>query len=209
MKKVLIAVVAVLLLCFAFAGGYLLAGGGARGKADAAAAPAKAGAAPQQGAPAKGDAEKPDTAKPGAEKTEGGKAGAEEKGKGAEAPKADAAAPPAPPPLPVRPATPVRKEAARFSIELGVFRSAENAQLFAAALAERKLPVEIVETVDAAGQTWRRVRAGAFPDRWQAEARRPEYERIAGLGGVVVEEAAAAAAQRRHHPAAAKPAGGE
>ena len=205
MKKVLIAVVAVLLLCLAFAGGYLLAGGGASEKADAVAGPVKAGAAPQQGAPAKGDAEKADTAKPGAEKTDGGKVGAEEKGKGGEAPKADAAAPPPPPPpppLPVRPAAPARKETARFSIELGVFRSAENAQVFAAALAERKLPVEIVETVDAAGQTWRRVRAGAFADRWQAEARRPEYERIAGLGGVVVEEAAAAAA-------AAKPADGE
>ncbi|KAA0677850.1 SPOR domain-containing protein [Roseomonas genomospecies 6] len=94
----------------------------------------------------------------------------------------------APPPVPVRPIAPAKAGAARFSIELGVFRSAENARDFAAVLAERGLPVEIVETMDAAGGQWFRVRAGAFADRWQAEARRPSFERTAGIGGVVVEE---------------------
>ncbi|WP_353859690.1 SPOR domain-containing protein [Azospirillum formosense] len=98
---------------------------------------------------------------------------------------AEAAAPAA---VPVRPVASVKAATARFSIELGVFRSAGNAQDFAAALAGRGLPVEIVETMDAAGGQWHRVRAGAFADRWQAEARRPSFERTAGIGGVVVEE---------------------
>ncbi|ALJ37501.1 SPOR domain-containing protein [Azospirillum brasilense] len=99
----------------------------------------------------------------------------------------------APAAVPVRPVAAVKAATARFSIELGVFRSAGNAQDFAAALAGRGLPVEIVETMDAAGGQWHRVRAGAFADRWQAEARRPSFERTAGIGGVVVEEPLAAA----------------
>ncbi|HYG86116.1 MAG TPA: SPOR domain-containing protein [Azospirillum sp.] len=160
MKKLLLVVVALLLLGLAFAGGYFLAGGALPGwgGATGAEAPATAGDDPAK---------------------EGGKA---DPGKDA---KAEAAAPPA---VTVRPAATGRKEEARFSIELGVFRSADNAQLFAAELNGRGLPVEIVETVDAAGQTWQRVRAGAFSDRWQAEARLREYERIAGLGGVIVAE---------------------
>ncbi|OYD80999.1 SPOR domain-containing protein [Azospirillum brasilense] len=98
----------------------------------------------------------------------------------------------APAAVPVRPVAAVKAATARFSIELGVFRSAGNAQDFAAALAGRGLPVEIVETMDAAGGQWHRVRAGAFADRWQAEARRPSFERTAGIGGVVVEEPLAA-----------------
>ncbi|AWJ91100.1 SPOR domain-containing protein (plasmid) [Azospirillum baldaniorum] len=98
----------------------------------------------------------------------------------------------APAAVPVRPVATVKATTARFSIELGVFRSAGNAQDFAAALAGRGLPVEIVETMDAAGGQWHRVRAGAFADRWQAEARRPSFERTAGIGGVVVEEPLAA-----------------
>ncbi|CAO3379076.1 SPOR domain-containing protein [Azospirillum argentinense] len=118
-------------------------------------------------------------------------------------PAAPAAAPPdaakgepekaAPAAVPVRPVATVTAATARFSIELGVFRSAGNAQDFAAVLAGRGLPVEIVETMDAAGGQWHRVRAGAFADRWQAEARRPSFERTAGIGGVVVEEPLAAA----------------
>ncbi len=175
MKKVLIVVVAVLLLGLAFGGGYLLAGGGLPGAADAKTAEAgKDGAPPAKGSPAK---EQPPPAAPAKDD------------KAAEPAKADAPPPlPAPPAVPVRPVAAPGKGDARFAVELGVFRSAENAQQFAAALAERKLPVEIVETVDAAGQTWRRVRAGAFADRWQAEARLVEYDRIAGLNGVVVEE---------------------
>ncbi|CAO3450787.1 hypothetical protein [Azospirillum argentinense] len=94
----------------------------------------------------------------------------------------------APAAVPVRPVAAVKAATARFSIELGVFRSAGNAQDFATVLAGRGLPVEIVETMDAAGGQWHRVRAGAFADRWQAEARRPSFERTAGIGGVVVEE---------------------
>ncbi len=112
----------------------------------------------------------------------------------------------APPPVPVRPVAPVKAGTARFSIELGVFRSAGNAQDFAAVLAGRGLPVEIVESMDAAGGQWFRVRAGAFADRWQAEARRPAFERAAGIGGMLVEEPLPAA------PPAALPAkagGGE
>ncbi len=116
--------------------------------------------------------------------------------------KAEATAPPA---VPVRPLTPARPEEGRISIELGAFRSADNAQLFASALAERGLPVEIVETMDAAGQSWQRVRAGAFSDRWQAEARLREYERISGLAGVIVMEPAASVPRT----AAAKAADGE
>ncbi|KAA0677201.1 SPOR domain-containing protein [Azospirillum brasilense] len=99
----------------------------------------------------------------------------------------------APAAVPVRPVATVKSATARFSIELGVFRSAGNAQDFAAVLAGRGLPVEIVETMDAAGGQWHRVRAGAFADHWQAEARRPSFERIAGIGGVVVEEPLATA----------------
>lgn len=189
MKKVLIVVVALLLLGLAFGGGYWLAGGGMPGAADATTAPATE--APLQPATA-ADGKAVEPAKDG---------------KGAEPAPANAPAPPpAPPAVPVRPVAVPAKGDARFAIELGVFRSAENAQQFAAALAERKLPVEIVETVDAAGQTWRRVRAGAFADRWQAEARLVEYERIAGLNGVVVEEPALPASLP---VAPAKPAGGE
>ena len=99
----------------------------------------------------------------------------------------------APAAVPGRPVATVKAPTARFSIELGVFRSAGNAQDFAATLAGRGLPVEIVETMDAAGGQWHRVRAGTFTDRWQAEARRPSFERTAGIGGVVVEEPLAAA----------------
>ena len=181
MKKVLIVVAALLLLGLAFGGGYWLAGGGLPEAADDA-----------KTTPVKEDPSPPAAAKDG---------------KGAEPAPANAPAPPpAPPAVPVRPVAVPAKGDARFAIELGAFRSAENAQQFAAALAERKLPVEIVETVDAAGRTWRRVRAGAFADRWQAEARLVEYERIAGLNGVVVEEPVLPASL----PAApAKSAGGE
>ncbi len=117
--------------------------------------------------------------------------------------KAEAAAPPA---VPVRPVISARPDDGRISIELGAFRSADNAQLFASALAERGLPVEIVETMDAAGQSWQRVRAGAFSDRWQAEARLREYERISGLAGIIVMEPPATVPSR---PAAAKAGGGE
>lgn len=164
MKKLLVGVLALLLLLVAFAGGYFLAGGGLPGAAeDPATAEASAAPAAQPAAPQ------------AAAKAE---------------PEPDKAAPAA---VPVRPVVPVKAGTARFSIELGVFRSPGNAQDFAAALAERELPVEIVETMDVVGRQWFRVRAGAFADRWQAEARRPSFERIAGIGGVVVEEPLAAA----------------
>ncbi|WP_454016893.1 SPOR domain-containing protein [Azospirillum sp. Marseille-Q6669] len=162
MKKLLIGVLALLLLLVAFAGGYFLAGGSLPGTAEET-APAEANAAP-----ASPTAAPPTAAPPDAAKTEPEKA--------------------APAAVPVRPVAAVKAATARFSIELGVFRSAGNAQDFAAALVERGLPVEIVETMDAAGGQWHRVRAGAFADRWQAEARRPSFERTAGIGGVVVEE---------------------
>lgn len=161
MKKLLLGVLALLLLLVAFAGGYFLAGGGLPGAAED---PAPGGAS---AAPAASPAAPQETAKAEPDKA------------------APAAAPAA---VPVRPVAAVKAATARFSIELGVFRSAGNAQDFAAALAGRGLPVEIVETMDAAGGQWHRVRAGAFADRWQAEARRPSFERTAGIGGVVVEE---------------------
>ncbi|MFC5359366.1 SPOR domain-containing protein [Azospirillum himalayense] len=163
MKKLLVGVLALLLLLVAFAGGYFLAGGSVPGGAEDP-APAEAKAAPATPAAAAPQ----DAAKAEPEKA-------------------------APAAVPVRPVAAVKAATARFSIELGVFRSAGNAQDFAAALAGRGLPVEIVETMDAAGGQWHRVRAGAFADRWQAEARRPSFERTAGIGGVVVEEPLAAA----------------
>lgn len=99
--------------------------------------------------------------------------------------KEDAKEPPPAPAIPVKAVAPA-KGGGGYSVELGAFRSLDNAQSFATVLAGRGLPVEIVETVDAAGQTWRRVRAGRFDDVWQAEARRPAFERAAGLGAVVV-----------------------
>ena len=193
MKTVLIAVAALLLLGLAFAGGYVVAGGWPGG-ADAGTAGAGGGAAvPAKAAPGKEDPPPPEPAAPQSPSP---------------------SPPPVPPAVPVRPVGVPGKGDARFAVELGVFRSAENAQQFAAALAERRLPVEIVETVDAAGQTWRRVRAGAFADRWQAEARLHDYGRIAGMNGVVVEEPAVTPAVTPALPptlpiATAKPAGGE
>ncbi|MDQ2106332.1 SPOR domain-containing protein [Azospirillum isscasi] len=163
MKKLLIGLAALLLLLVAFAGGYFLAGGGMPGTEEEAPPSAEASALPAPQAAAPQPAVPPEAAKTEPDKS-------------------------APPAVPVRPVAVAKAGTARFSIELGVFRSADNAGDFAAALAGRGLPVEIVETMDAAGGQWFRVRAGAFADRWQAEARRPSFERTAGIGGVVVEE---------------------
>jgi cell division protein FtsN len=189
-KKLLIAAVAVLLLVVAFVGGYFVAGGAAPSTASLpaispGASPAgEVAGAPKDGKPAADAGKAPGAATPDPAKPNDGGAGT-----GA-APDKAAGGPPAAA-VPVRPAQVVPskdKEETRYAIEFGAFRSAENAQLFAAALAERGLPVEIVESLDAAGMTWSRVWAGAFADRWQAEARLGGYERMAGLGGVVVSE---------------------
>lgn len=180
MKKILLAVLVLLLLVVAFGGGYYLAGGGLPGVtgqgakdgpalSTGAAAGAADGNAPA-GAPANAAA---------------GTKGAD----GKDAKDAKAAPGETPPPdIPVRPAAATVKGGTLYAVELGAFRSPDNAKAFAGVMQERGLPVSIVETVDAGGRPWLRVRAGSFADLWQAEARRPEYERVAGIGGVVVGE---------------------
>ncbi|WP_207482413.1 SPOR domain-containing protein [Arenibaculum pallidiluteum] len=75
-----------------------------------------------------------------------------------------------------------------FSIELAAFRDLDRAREYAEVMAQRNLAVELVETVDAGGRSWFRVRFGRFDDPRQAAARLPEVERIAGIFGVVTTE---------------------
>ncbi|WP_395456147.1 SPOR domain-containing protein [Azospirillum melinis] len=188
MKKILLAVLVLLLLVVAFGGGYYLAGGGLPGVTAQA---AKDGPVPAEGAagaangnaPASVPASAPAAAPAGA-KTADGKDAKDAKGAPGETP---------PPDIPVRPAAVTAKGGTVYAVELGVFRSPDNAKAFAGVMQERGLPVSIVETLDAGGRPWLRVRAGSFADLWQAEARRPEYERVAGIGGVVVGETSPAA----------------
>lgn len=168
MKKILLVVLVLLLLVVAFGGGYYLAGGGLPGITAEAPADGASPGGPGGGEPGKTDAAKAADAK-------------------------DAPKDPPPPDIPVKPAAAPAKGGPVYTIELGAFRSPDNAKAFAGVMLERGLPVTIVETVDATGLSWLRVRAGSFADRWQAEARRPEYERVAGIGGVVVGETAPAA----------------
>lgn len=184
MKKLLLAVLVLLLLVVAFGGGYYLAGGGFPGGTAQA---AKDGQAPAGGvagaANGTAPAGAPATA-PAGTKAAGGRDAKDAKGVPEENP---------PPAIPVRPATATAKGGTVYAVELGAFRSPDNAKAFAGVMQERGLPVSIVETVDAGGRPWLRVRAGSFADLWQAEARRPEYERVAGIGGVVVGETSPAA----------------
>ncbi|WP_042444059.1 SPOR domain-containing protein [Azospirillum sp. B510] len=173
MKKLLLAVPVLLLLVVAFSGGYYLAGGGRPGVTAQA---GKDGPAPAEAANGNGSAGAP----------AGGQADVRGGAKAAEAKDASGEAPPAD--IPVRPAAAAVRGGMVYSIELGAFRSPDNARSFAGVMRQRGLPVVIVEAVDATGRPWLRVRAGSFADLWQAEARRPEYERIAGIGGVVVGE---------------------
>lgn len=183
MKKLLLAVLVLLLLVVAFGGGYYLAGGGLPGGATQA---AKDGPAPAGGtagaangtAPAGAPANTPASA-PAGTKAADGKDAKDAKGAPGEPPLPD---------IPVRPAAATPKGSTVYAVELGAFRSPDNAKAFARVMQDRGLPMSIVETVDAGGRSWMRVRAGSFADLWQAEARRPEYERVAGIGGVVVGE---------------------
>ncbi|WP_376964995.1 SPOR domain-containing protein [Azospirillum sp. A26] len=188
MKKLLLAMLVLLLLVVAFGGGYYLAGGGLPGVTAQAAkdGPAPAGGAAgtangtaQAGAPASASANAP-----AGTKAADGKDAKDAKGAPGEIP---------PPDIPVRPAAVTAKGGTVYAVELGAFRSPDNAKAFAGVMQERGLPVSIIETVDAGGRPWLRVRAGSFADLWQAEARRPEYERVAGIGGVVVGETSPAA----------------
>ncbi|MBY6262599.1 SPOR domain-containing protein [Azospirillum sp. 412522] len=201
MKKLLLVVLALLLLAVAFGGGYYLAGGGLPG----ATAEAPKNAAAPGGVPDGGTSAGVPVAAPGGTPANGpanGPAGA----KAPDAKDAKGAAAPPPPDIPVKPAAAPAKGGPVYTIELGAFRSSDNAKAFAGVMLERGLPVTIVETVDATGRPWLRVRAGSFADLWQAEARRPEYERVAGIGGVVVGETApAAAAPPAAVPSAATP----
>ncbi|WP_377805079.1 SPOR domain-containing protein [Azospirillum sp. A29] len=181
MKKVLLAVLVLLLLVVAFGGGYYLAGGGLPGVTAQA---AKDASAPAGGAAGAANGIAPAGA-PAEAKSADGKDAKDAKG----APKETS-----PPDIPVRPAAATAKGGTVYAVELGVFRSPDNAKAFAGVMQERGLPVSIVETLDAGGRPWLRVRAGSFADLWQAEARRPEYERVAGIGGVVVGETSPAAA---------------
>ncbi|CAO3359761.1 SPOR domain-containing protein [Azospirillum palustre] len=192
MKKLLLAVLVLLLLVVSFGGGYYLAGGGLPGVTAQAAkdGPAPAGGAAgtangtaPAGAPASASANAPANA-PAGTKAADGKDAKDAKGAPGETP---------PPDIPVRPAAATAKGGTVYAVELGAFRSPDNAKAFAGVMQERGLPVSIVETVDAGGRPWLRVRAGSFADLWQAEARRPEYERVAGIGGVVVGETSPAA----------------
>lgn len=175
MKKLLLAVLVLLLLVVAFGGGYYLAGGGLPGVTAQA---AKDGPAPAEAAAGNAPASAPASA-PAGTKAPDGKDAKDAKGAPGEPP---------PPDIPVRPAAATAKGGTVYAVELGAFRSPDNAKAFARVMQERGLPMSIVETVDAGGRPWLRVRAGSFADLWQAEARRPEYERVAGIGGVVVGE---------------------
>jgi cell division septation protein DedD len=120
------------------------------------------------------------------------------------APAAAATPGPAAPAQPAAPLVPRRiDEAARaaelptYSIELAAFRDLDRARDYAAVMAGRKLAVEMVETVDAGGRSWFRVRFGRFGDSRQAAARLPEVERVAGIYGVVTTEIPSPASQAR------------
>lgn len=184
MKKLLLAVLVLLLLVVAFGGGYYLAGGGLPGITAQA---GKDGSVPAGAAAGAADGNAPASAPANAAagtKAADGKDAKDGKGAPGETP---------PPDIPVRPAAATAKGGTVYAVELGAFRSPDNAKAFAGVMQERGLPVSIVETVDAGGRPWLRVRAGSFADLWQAEARRPEYERVAGIGGVVVGETSPAA----------------
>lgn len=213
MKTVFLIVGALLIALLAFAGGWYVAGGGAPLESASVAGAAASGTAKADGAKsdagdkAIGDKATGDKAtgdKGSGDKGSGDKDKAAADGKdaaGAKEPKA-----PTTPPVPVVALGAEGGDKGAYSIELGAFRSLDNAMSFATVLQRRGLPVEIVETMDATGQLWRRVRAGRFADVWQAEARRPAFERIAGLGGVVV--AVAPAVPAAAPAAAAKTASG-
>ena len=184
MKKLLLAVLVLLLLVVAFGGGYYLAGGGLPG---VTAQTAKDGPAPAGGAAGAANGTAPAGAPanaPAGTKAVEGKDATDAKGAPGENP---------PPDIPVRPAAAAAKGGTVYAVELGAFRSPDNAKAFAGVMQERGLPMSIVETVDAGGRPWLRVRVGSFADLWQAEARRLEYERVAGIGGVVVGETSPAA----------------
>ena len=80
-----------------------------------------------------------------------------------------------------------------FSIELAAFRSLPAAREFAGEMTRRQLPVDLVETVDAAGRSWYRVRWGKFPDPRQAAGRLGEIQQISGIAGIVTGELPATA----------------
>ncbi|GAA0587575.1 SPOR domain-containing protein [Caenispirillum bisanense] len=75
-----------------------------------------------------------------------------------------------------------------FSIELGTFRSLDNAREYQEAMQSRDLATEVVEIVDVSGNSWYHVRMGRFDDPRQAAARLRDVEIKAGLYGVVVTE---------------------
>ena len=72
-----------------------------------------------------------------------------------------------------------------FSIELAAFRTVPAAREFAAEMQRRGLTVEVVETVDAGGRSWYRVRWGRFADPRQAAGRLAEIQQAAGIAGIV------------------------
>ena len=75
-----------------------------------------------------------------------------------------------------------------FSIELAAFRTLPAAREFEAEMQRRKLTVEVVETVDAGGRSWYRVRWGRFADPRQAAGRLGEIQQAAGIAGIVTGE---------------------
>ena len=75
-----------------------------------------------------------------------------------------------------------------FSMELGTFRSLDNAREYQAAMLGRELVTEVVEIVDVSGNSWYHVRMGKFDDPRQAAARLRDVESKAGLYGIVVTE---------------------
>jgi cell division septation protein DedD len=82
-----------------------------------------------------------------------------------------------------------------FSIELATFRNLDKAREYLAAISQRDIEAELVETVDAGGRAWYHVRTGKFDDPRQAAARLPDVERKTSVYGVVVTEIPAAAAK--------------
>jgi cell division septation protein DedD len=78
-----------------------------------------------------------------------------------------------------------------FTLELGAFHTAADAQAFARNVGARGYPVEIVEEASNDGGTVSRVRSGHFSDRTLAADMQKKLEDTAGLGATIVQASSA------------------
>jgi hypothetical protein len=73
-----------------------------------------------------------------------------------------------------------------FTLELGAFHTAADAQIFAHTVLARGYPVEIIEQTGADGAVISRVESGRFVDRALAAEMQKQLQRQVGLGAMIV-----------------------